>query len=259
MEYTRENPSPEYIKDIQLGTEYHRTHKTYRGNHAFQQYPILRQLCRKYNTKGIWDVGSGKGHHALAKDIRLLNTKNDEEKTIYPSWREALGVDEIYLWDPCVPGYDILPDRQFDGVMSVDVLHYLDKKNLPWFIDMMFSFAKQWVYSSFALYPGTKTYSDGREAHRTFETVEWWVNIFHETAKKYDNTAWEIRIEPKSPPICHRRFRGQGDFREEAPGWWKIFKPEQLKTLTKKQQEELIILAQEEKTPIDPRAFGKKN
>lgn len=251
MVYSRQNPSPEYLKNVELGKQYHRTHKTWNGKHSLQQFPILRQLCKDYQTKNILDVGSGKNQHLSATNIRLLNTKDDEEKTIYPSWQEALGVSEIFPYDPCISGHDILPDRRFDGVMSVDVLHYISKDDISWFIDMMFSFAQQWVFSLFALYPGTKTLADGTEAHKTFETVGWWVEKWYEVGLKYPNISWFIRIEPSSPPISHRYFVGQGKSVEEKTAPWKIWKPQQLIDLTKKQREELEIAAKKDQEVFD--------
>jgi hypothetical protein len=61
--YTREHPSPEYIEAVRLGKLYHATHKTFSGRHIFQSFPILRELCQKYQTKSIFDYGIGKAQN----------------------------------------------------------------------------------------------------------------------------------------------------------------------------------------------------
>ena len=261
-EYTRGHPSPEYIEAVRLGRHYHETKKVFTGRHCFQQYPILRQLCLQHNTTSILDWGAGRGHQLTYRDIRLLNHKDDEEKHVYDSWQSALGVDEYVLYDPCVPQFEKLPpaDRSFGGVFSVDVLNYIPQPDLgDWVLDTMFSYATQWVFSSFALYPGKKVLADGSLGHKTIGSMESWLALWNEAGKKRPSVEWHVRIEADVPPLTHRYFAGQGGTFEERERFFKVWKPDQLKTLTKKQREELEMIAKSQRSPIDPHAFRKNN
>lgn len=259
MEYTYENPSPEYKVALELGKQFQRDRKVFTGKHSYQSYAILRQLCETYGSRDILDYGSGKNFHLEATNIRLLVNKENDVKQIFPSWKEALGVQEIFPYDPCVVGHDVLPDRKFDGVMSVDVLQYICSEDLPWVLDKIFSLANQWVYAVFPLYDGKKQLADGSRAHKSICSLEWWLDLWVQTAEKYPDLTWETRVEIAQPPISHRRFAGKGKNWEEKVGWWRVFKPDQLETLTKKQQEELIMLAQVQKSPMNPQIFRKKH
>ena len=251
MQYTHEHPSPEYLKNIELGKAFHRRSKTWRGPHIFQQYPILRVLCQQYGTQSILDYGCGKGEHIARTDIRLLNCKSDTEKHIYPSWKEALGVDDYFLYDPCVPQYADLPNRMFDGIVSVDVFQYITQDDVPWILNLMFSRARQWVFSSFGFFAGTKSYEDGSDAHRIYRNAQWWIEQWYVTGLRYPQIYWSFRLEIEQPPITHRYFTGHGDIVEEKPGYWPVWKPQQLQDLSKKQREELEMIAKKDQEPID--------
>lgn len=256
--YTRENPSPEYIKAVRLGREYHATKKVWTGKHILQQYPLLRKFIADTGAKTFWDFGSGKNFHLRLRNIRLLNNKNDEEKTIYPSWIEALGAEQYVTYDPCVLGNDTLPTGKYDGVFSCDVLHYITSQDINWVLDLMFSHANKFVFSSFALYEGKKRFSDGSLAHKSLRNIEWWLEQWSRVGQQHPDVQWWTRIEIDVPPLSHRLFHGMGERFQEEGGLWKIWKPEQLQLLTKKQREELEIIAQSQKHPIDSRAFDQK-
>lgn len=258
MKYTREHPSPEYQKAIALGIEYQKTHKGFTGRHTFQSFPLYRQLIQEYRTKTLLDYGAGKLEQFSYRNIRLLNHKGDTEKQVYPSWQEALGVEEIYPYDPCIPEIAHLPTKRFDGVICTDVLEHVPPSDMPWVVDLMFSFAQQWVYASVASYPGKKTLADGSLAHKTIKPAEWWVEVWHTVGQRYPDLLWELRFEPEVPPITHRRFHGKGAWWEECEGWWQVWKPQQLEELTPKQRAELEMIAHNKKVPIDPRAFGNQ-
>lgn len=259
-EYTRDHPSPEYIEAVRLGRHYHETKKVFTGKHSYQSYAILRKLCQTHGTKDILDWGSGKNVHLQATDIRLLINRDDEVKQVFSSWKSALGVDDIFPYDPCVAGHDVLPDRTFGGVMSVDVLQYIPTVDLTsWVLDTMFSFASQWVYAVFPLYNGKKVLADGSNAHKTIQGLEWWVDLWVKTGRKYPDIVWETRMEIAQPPISHRRFCGKGEVWQEAAPWWRIWKPNQLLELTKKQREEMEMIARSQHTPIPSPAFGENH
>jgi hypothetical protein len=257
--YTCDNPSPEYVEAVRLGIEFQQRSKVFTGRHCWQSYPILRQLMRDHNSKTVLDFGAGKLEQFTYRDILLLNHKDDEEKTVYPTWQEALGAEEICPYDPCILEIATLPHKQFDGIYTTDVLEHIPPADLAdWVVPLLFSYARHWVYASVASYPGKKRLSDGSLAHKAIQPLEWWLGSWTETAKRYPSITWELRYEPDVPPITHRRFHGKGEWWAEAEGWWRVWKPQQLTYLTSKEREELEMFAKSQNHPVDPRAFGKK-
>lgn len=259
MKYTRSHPSPEYVKAVELSADFHRRSKTFTGRHSYQSFPLFRKLIKEHNTHALVDWGCGKGEQLIYRDIRLLNTKTDTVKTVYPTWQEALGVDKIYMYDPCVQQYEKLPDHPYDALICTDVLEHIPPPDLTdWVVDQMFSYTIQWLYASIACFPGKKTLADGSLAHKAIMPFEWWVELYHEVGKRYPSTEWHLRLEVDVSPITHRYFYGKGELWEEREGFWPIFKPAQLETLTLKQQEEMIQAARAQRHAIDPRGFRKK-
>ena len=66
------------------------------------------------------------------------------------------------LYDPAIPEYEILPDGQFDGVISFDVLEHIPKQDLEWVITEIFSFSKKIVFLNIACYPAGVILPDGK-------------------------------------------------------------------------------------------------
>lgn len=94
-----------------MNKQYHRGRKTFGGKHCFHSFALLRSLVLKHRTRDILDFGIGKGRNLKVRDILLLDHRDAPQKTLYPSWQEALGVDEIYPYDPCVSQYAALPSN----------------------------------------------------------------------------------------------------------------------------------------------------
>ena len=257
MVYTYENPSPEYKIALELGKQFQRENKTFTGRHCFQSFPLFKALIAKHNSRTLLDFGCGKGEQLTYKDIRLLDHKDRDEKTIYPSWQTALGVGEYYMYDPCVPQYEKLPTKKYDCTICTDVLEHITTQDMPWVLDQMFSLTNQWVYASIALFLGKKILADGSYAHKAQLSLEEWVKLWWETGRRYPHVEWHTRIEVDVPPITHRYFTGQGEEWEEGERFWKIWKPSQLEALTEKQRIEMEQAARAQRAPLDPRAFGK--
>lgn len=254
--YTREHPSPEYVEAVRLGKIFHETHKVFSGRHIFQSFPLLRELCQKYKTKSILDYGIGKAQNLTYRDIRLLNKAGDIEKQVYHSWVEALGVDEYVGYDPCVPEFEQLPNRTFEATVSTDVLEHIPVIDIEqWVVEEMFNFATQWVYLAVACYEGKKKLADGSLAHKAVMPPAFWVSVFNRVAKKHPQLYWELRIEPETSPLTHRRFSGQGGQWSEGLPWWQMFKPAQIENLTEKQQLEMLQLERAKIEPLDLREF----
>jgi hypothetical protein len=199
--------------------------KTFTGRHVYQSFPRLRQLVQEYQASSLLDYGCGKGQQMTERDITLLKAKDDTTKTIYPTWKEALGVQEYAGYDPACPPFDTLPTGQYDGVLSVDTLMYVPVDDVPWVLREVFSFARSFVFLSIACYPARKKYADGSNVNRTIANFQWWVNRVAAAGNDFPGVFWDVRLESEADPMTHRRFAGQGLRWGTREIWWPTIKP----------------------------------
>ncbi len=134
------------------------------------------------------DYGSGK---ALLYKLRNLQLANGQ---VIPSVQEFLGVDAIACFDPAVGEYAQMPEEQFDGVISTDVLEHCPEDDLPWIIDEMFSKARKFVYANVAAYAAAKILPNGENAHCTVRPPAWWGELVKPIAARYPQMPYHFDI-----------------------------------------------------------------
>lgn len=129
----------------------------------------IKELIAKHGAKTILDFGSGKG------------MQYDEQK-LHEEW----GVERPYLYDPAVPGQEVLPNalRPFDGVICCDVLEHLEPDEASKAVFDATIRAKKFSFFSIATYPAKKTLPDGRNAHVLIKTEDWWRGFIEVVAFK---------------------------------------------------------------------------
>ena len=93
-------------------------------------------------------------------------------------------MDTIKCFDPGYALFAHLPEGNFEGVVTTDVLEHCPKEDVPWIVDEIFGFATEFVYANIACYPAQKTLPNGENAHCTIENPEWWKNILDARVKK---------------------------------------------------------------------------
>ena len=87
-------------------------------------------------------------------------------------------IDSITCYDPGFEPYINLPEGTFDGVVTTDVLEHCPHEDVPWILDEIFGYAREFVYINVACYPAKKTLPNGENAHCTIEPIEWWLKMF---------------------------------------------------------------------------------
>lgn len=119
---------------------------------------VIDRLVKYHGAKTMLDFGSGKG-----EQYRRLK--------LHERW----GVS-ITCYDPAVHGLNKLPNalQPFDGVICCDVLEHLEGDELDHAIFHASIRARMFCFFSVALFPAKKTLPDGRNAHITLESREWW-------------------------------------------------------------------------------------
>ena len=88
------------------------------------------------------------------------------------------------LYDPAIPEYETLPEGQFDGVISFDVLEHIPKEQIPETFQIIFSKAKKFVFLGIATAPAKAVLPNGENAHCTVEPIGWWETMVERYAPK---------------------------------------------------------------------------
>lgn len=123
----------------------------------------IKALIEKHGAKTILDFGSGKGMQY-------------DEQQLHKAW----GVEKPRLYDPAVPGIDVMPNpmRPFDGVICCDVLEHLEGKEIMDAIWNVVIRADKFAFFSISTKKAKKNLPDGRNAHLTIQSSDWWLGMF---------------------------------------------------------------------------------
>lgn len=186
MTYSREAPSPRYYELTSLYRDYHAARQDrYLGHSLRPHVATIKKLIAETGAKSVLDYGSGKGQLYKQQEPSIPGG------SIMSFW----GVDEIACYDPGVAEYSTIPDRQFDGVISTDVMEHVPESDAPWIVAEMFAHARRFVYANIANYPALKTLTNGENAHCTQKPIGWWKAIFDAAATP--GVAYRIEVQSR--------------------------------------------------------------
>lgn len=195
---SRQNPSPEYealialYRDLHLSGDRSRgtpAEKTFDGISLLPYVQKIKGIVDGFGARTILDYGSGKGKQYEWRGLTLPDGSKVEN--IPDFWRV-----KVTCYDPGYPPHMQLPKGRFDGVICTDVLEHCPKEDIPWIVDEIFSFARKFVFATVAIFPAKKSLPDGRNAHITIESSQWWRRVFDE-ADHEDLPFW-LTIRRKS-------------------------------------------------------------
>lgn len=143
-----------------LVEQYKEMHKD-KNLYAGSALTIHKDNIRQYltNCKTILDYGCGKA-------IQYHKEKLHETYFygIMPS-----------LYDPAVEEYSILPQGKFDAVICTDVLEHIEEQDVGEIIKQIYSKAEKFVYLGICNTLADSFLPDGRNAHVTLKSLDWWV------------------------------------------------------------------------------------
>jgi hypothetical protein len=125
------------------------------GHSTKKWMPVVSRLCAEFAPTTLLDYGCGKG---------------DQWKTLTTEWMLPMPT----LYDPAVPGLDVLPNERFDGVLCLDVLEHLEGEELNVCISNCLSRANKFVFFGISTRLAKKCLPDGRNCHITVQPLEWW-------------------------------------------------------------------------------------
>lgn len=156
------------------------------GQSLAEHAMTLWQLTKVRRFQTLLDYGCGKamlyqpGHEMQSPDGRRAGCLQD-----------LLGV-EATLFDPGYRRYSEKPVGRFDLVVCTDVLEHCGEDDLPWIIDELFGFSREYVFANVACYPARKTLPNGENAHCTIRPAAWWERLFAERAGSHPGIDWQL-------------------------------------------------------------------
>ena len=132
----------------------------------------IAELLKRTDSKSLLDYGAGKGEGYK----NLVATLPDGSRVT--GLKFFWGIDEIVQYDPGFEPFSKLPDRQFDAVVSTDVLEHCPEEDIDWILQEIFSFSRKLVFCTVAVYAAKKHLPTGENAHITVKNPGWWVDKF---------------------------------------------------------------------------------
>ena len=153
---------------IEQYKQYHKEHTEY-GNGGGLKFYLQHIIDLVQDTKAetLLDYGCGKAEG-------YLHHKH------HKNWGDIMPS----LYDPAIPEYEVLPEGQFDGVMSFDVLEHIPKEQIPETFEKIFSKAKKFVFLGIGTAPADAILPNGENAHCTIEPIGWWETMVEKYAPK---------------------------------------------------------------------------
>ena len=77
-----------------------------------------------------------------------------------------------------------LPEGNFDGIISFDVLEHIPEEEIPQVIKEIFERANKFVFLGIDTSPAEDILPNGENAHCTQKPLEWWVDMIKTHGKK---------------------------------------------------------------------------
>lgn len=147
--------------------EVYRKHHTNKTKYAGMNITVrdhgknIAKLIKATDSKTLLDYGSGRGmQYEAPKNIHIANNWN---------------VD-ISLYDPAVPGIDVLPNQKFDALVSVDVFEHIPQEHLDNVFEYVYTHATKMVYLGIFDKLDGMIMPDGKDAHCTLLSPDEWEN-----------------------------------------------------------------------------------
>ena len=151
---------------IQQYKQYHEDLRKYPGNNLEPQLPHILQLIQETHSTSLLDYGCGKGYQ-------------------YKNGRLPYGFEPA-LYDPAVPEHDTLPEGQFHGVISTDVMEHIPEEQIPHVFKQISEYATRFVFLAIATDLAIAKLPNGENAHCTIKPLDWWVDTWKDVSSNKD-------------------------------------------------------------------------
>ena len=186
--FSRENPSPQYVKLLHEYKKMHEGGKVFDGRSLHNWIDIIGDLLEEHSCKTLLDYGSGQGK--LYTDD-FCNLSDKLKCKIQDHWK----LDEVHLFEPAIKEFEVLPDKKFDAVICTDVLEHIPKAALGWVLEEMFARADKLLFLIIATYPALKTFADGTNVHVSLFPVKDWLSFIERIHNRYPAVTVEVYFD----------------------------------------------------------------
>lgn len=136
----------------------HRNPGMFAGGSLKQFLPDITTLIQSSNVRTVLDYGCGKA--LCYKQYRLQDL-----------WQ----VDDIKLYDPGVEAYSVPPVTKYDMTICTDVMEHVPEECVDQVLEHIASHTNKLAFFSISTRPAKKILPDGRNAHLTIKSPEWWI------------------------------------------------------------------------------------
>ena len=70
-----------------------------------------------------------------------------------------------------------MPEENFDGIYSTDVMEHIPEEVIPSVFDWIFSHAEKFVFLGISTELAIAILPNGENAHCTIKSIEWWADM----------------------------------------------------------------------------------
>ena len=174
--------------------------QTFPGKMLMEHVPAIADLIAKTGSRTLLDYGCGKGQTYQLRDVEL--TSGETAPTLQDYWK----LESIRCYDPGYAPFSQIPTEQFDGTICIDVLEHITEPDLPWILEEIFGFGRRFVFATIACYPAKKILPNGRNAHCTVRSADWWTGLIHGVAMRYTDVSYQFDLSTRTGP--RKKFGG---------------------------------------------------
>lgn len=164
-------------KDIELYKKLH-SHNFNYGDTGSRYVKKIVSHIEQYKPDSVLDFGCGKGK--LATELSKLGLRVDE-------------------YDPAIEGKEQIPLKQYDMIITTDVLEHLYEDEIETVCKDFLSLSPLTMFHAICCRRAGNLLPDGSNAHKTVKPIEWWDNKL----KSYTGFKTEVIKNPKDVNQSH--------------------------------------------------------
>ncbi len=182
-----------YNESVKRGAKFQQDNKSWDGKDSMRYHRQIKDVVDLHQCKTLLDYGCGKGTQWTQSTCFWPNTYEQ-------TFKEYLGIDTVYRYDPCLPEVNVLPPatQKFDIVICTQVLTYVPDADLGWVKELLMKYTSKACFIGLHNMPpkGKKQIHDS-EYFSAQRTEEW----YQEQFKDWNGSKlhWWFRGKPYTP------------------------------------------------------------
>lgn len=157
--------------------------KKHSFSEKYKNYDVIKEFVSSSRPESIIDFGCAHGKliERLKKDFTNIKT--------------------IEGYDPGVKEFSVLPDKQYDVLISNDVIEHIEPKFLDETLSKMEELYTKRAWLIIACYPAKKRLPDGRNAHLCVYPPDRWIRKINQCMPNSLIEYQEVIVKNPNKPI----------------------------------------------------------